>query len=141
MPSYKNIAPFLSANQNKLSRWLSYIGLGIGVLLLLSSIQMYININDLLKEKNSRKEGADFISVTKTITNDNMGKDNRFTEADIKEMRSQPFVEDAAPLISNQFRVKASAGNIIPFSTDLFLESLNDKFLDTVPPSFTWNEG
>ncbi|MEP7141254.1 MAG: hypothetical protein ABI707_00225 [Ferruginibacter sp.] len=141
MPSYKNIAPFLSASQNMLSRWLSYIGLGVGVLLLLCSIQMYVNINDLLKEKNSRKEGADFISVTKTITNDNMGKDNRFTEADIKDIRSQPFIEDAAPLISNQFRVKASAGNIIPFSTDLFLESLDEKFLDTVPPSFTWKEG
>ncbi len=141
MPSFKNIAPFLSAGQNKVSRWLSYIGLGVGVLLLLCSIQMYININDLLKEKNSRKDGADFISVTKTITNDNMGKDNRFTGADLEEIKLQPFITDAAPLISNQFRVKASAGNIIPFSTDLFLESVDEKFLDTVPPSFTWKEG
>lgn len=141
MPSFKNIAPFLSGGENKFSRWLSYIGMGVGVLLLLCSIQMYININNLLKEKTSRKAGADFISVTKTITNDNMGKDNRFTDADIKDIRSQPFIEDAAPLISNQFRVKASAGSIIPFSTDLFLEALDEKFLDTVPPSFTWKEG
>ena len=141
MSSFKNIAPFLSAGQNKASRWMSYIGLAVGVVLLLSSIQMFINIDELLKEKNSRKEGADFISVTKTITNDNMGKDNRFTEADLTEIKSQPFIEDAAPLISNQFRVKASAGNIIPFSTDLFLESLDAKFLDTVPPSFNWQEG
>lgn len=141
MPSFKNIAPFLAASQNKLSRWMSYAGLGVGVLLLLCSIQLFININSLLKEKNSRKEGADFISVTKTITNDNMGKDNRFTEADLKEIKSQPFIADAAPLIANQFRVKASAGSIIPFSTDLFLESLDEKFLDTVPPSFTWQQG
>ena len=141
MLSFKNIAPFLSAGHNKLSRWLSYIGLGVGVLLLLSSIQMYININSLLKEKSSRKDGADFISVTKTITNENMGKDNRFTDADLIEIKAQPFITDAAPLISNQFRVKASAGSIIPFSTDLFLESLDEKFLDTVPPSFTWQEG
>jgi hypothetical protein len=141
MTAYKNIAPFLSASQNRLSRWLGYIGLGAGVLLLLCSIQMLLNINQLLKEKNNRKEGADFISVTKTITNDNMGKDNRFTPADITAIKSQPFIEDAAPLISNQFRVKASAGSIIPFSTDLFLESLDEKFLDTVPPSFAWKEG
>lgn len=141
MPSYKNIAPFLSASQNGLSRWLGYIGLGAGILLLLCSIQMLLNINQLLKEKNSRKEGADFISVTKTITNDNMGKDNRFTPADITAIKLQPFIEDAAPLIANQFRVKASAGSIIPFSTDLFLESLDEKFLDTVPPSFSWKEG
>ena len=51
MPFFKNIAPFLSGGENRLSRWLSYIGMGVGVLLLLCSIQMYININDLLKEK------------------------------------------------------------------------------------------
>ncbi|MEO5889640.1 MAG: hypothetical protein ABIQ31_05270, partial [Ferruginibacter sp.] len=141
MPSYKNIAPFLAAGQNWLSMWLSYIGLGVGVVLLLSSIQMYININYLVKEKQRRTAGADFISVTKTITNDNMGKDNSFTAVDLKDIRAQSFIEDAAPLISNQFRVKASAGSIIPFSTDLFLESLDEKFLDTVPASFTWKEG
>ncbi|MEJ7589566.1 MAG: hypothetical protein WKI04_18600 [Ferruginibacter sp.] len=141
MPTFKHIAPFLSSGENRLSRWVAFIGLGAGVVLLLSSIQMYININGLLNEKNSRKEGADFISVTKRITNDNMGMDNRFTTDDISEIKAQPFIEDAAPLISNQFRVKASAGNIIPFSTDLFLESLDEKFLDTVPPSFSWKEG
>ena len=139
--SFKNIAPFLSVDQNRMSRIFSYVGLGIGVLLLLCSIQMYFNINSLLKEKNARKEGADFISVTKLITNDNMGKDNSFTEAELAEITSQPFVEDAAPLISNQFRVKASAGNIIPFSTDLFLEALDEKFIDTVPPAFVWQQG
>src|SRR4051812_34751654 len=104
MPSFKNIAPFLSGKQGKVSRWLSYVGLGAGVLLLLCALQMYVNVNELLTEKSTSKQGSDFISVTKTITNDNMGKDNRFTEADIKEIRSQPFIEDAAPLISNQFR-------------------------------------
>jgi hypothetical protein len=139
--TFKNIAPFLNTGQNKASRWLSYIGLGIGVLLLLCSVQMYININQLLKERNPKKTGFDFISVTKTITDQNMGKDNRFTADDLKEIQTQKFIDDAAPLIANQFRVKASAGNIIPFSTDLFLESINEKFIDTVPPNFTWKEG
>jgi hypothetical protein len=141
MLSFKHIAPFLHTGQNKLSRWFSYIGLGIGVLLLLCSVQMYININQLLKEKNPKKTGFDFISVTKTITDENMARDNRFTIENLKEIQAQPFIDDAAPLIANQFRVKASAGNIIPFSTDLFLESINEKFIDTVPPNFTWAAG
>jgi len=141
MLSFKHIAPFLQTGQNKISRWLSYIGLGIGVLLLLCSVQMYININQLLKERNPKKTGFDFISVTKTITDENMARDNRFTPVDLKEIQAQQFIDDAAPLIANQFRVKASAGNIIPFSTDLFLESINEKFIDTVPPNFTWKEG
>jgi hypothetical protein len=70
-----------------------------------------------------------------------MGSDNRFTNGDIADLKAQPFITDAAPLISNQFRAKASAGNIIPFSTDLFLESVKDDFIDTLPPSFKWQPG
>ncbi len=139
--SFKTIAPFLNTGQNKTSKFFSYAGLGIGVLLLLCSVQMYININQLLKDRNPRKNGFDFISVTKTITNQNMGSDNRFNDADIKELQSQSFIKDAAPLISNQFRAKASAGTIIPFSTDLFLESVKNDFIDTVPASFSWQPG
>ncbi|MEP6711468.1 MAG: FtsX-like permease family protein [Ferruginibacter sp.] len=139
--SFKNIAPFLNIGQNKSSRVFSYVGLAIGVLLLFCSVQMYININRLIKDKNPRKNGFDFVSVTKTITNQNMGSDNRFTEADVQDLKLQPFIKDAAPLTSNQFRAKASAGNIIPFSTDLFLESVKDDFIDTVPPGFKWQQG
>ena len=139
--SYQNIEPFLNGGQNKLSQWFSYIGLTVGVLLLLSSVQLYININNLIKDKNTRKNSADFIAVTKTITNDNMGKDNRFTTADIKELKAQSFIEDAAPLIANNFKVTAGAGDLIPFSTDIFLEAINEKFIDTVPEDFIWKDG
>ena len=44
------ITPLLNTGKNKFTRLFSYFGLGIGVLLLLSSIQMFININQLLKE-------------------------------------------------------------------------------------------
>lgn len=138
---YKNIAPLLDADQNKWSRWFSYIGLGVGVLLLLCAVQLYLNINNLIRDKNTRKNGADFISVTKTITNENMGKDNRFTPADLDQLKAQTFVEDAAPLKANSFKVTAGAGDLIPFSTDIFMEALNEKFIDTVPQNFTWKVG
>lgn len=139
--NYKTIAPFLLQGKNKAARWFGYIGLGIGLFILLASLQLFLDINALLTEKSIRKDGFDFISVTKTITNENMGKDNRFSVADIKELKDQNFITDAAPLLSNQFRAKASAGNIIPFSTDLFLESIDNNFLDTLPPDFTWQPG
>jgi len=131
----------LQTGTNATSRWFSYIGLCIGVLLLLSSLQMFINIQDLLKKSNIRKNGFDYISVTKLITNDNMGKDNRFTLEDITALQNQPFIDDAAPLIPNRFQVVASAGEMIPFASDIFIEALDNKFIDTVPPGFTWNEG
>src|SRR5690606_35319785 len=99
--NYKTIAPFLLKGKNKAARWFGYFGLGMGLFLLFGSLQLFLNINALLTQKNIRKDGFDFISVTKTITNENMGKDNRFSIADIQELKDQTFITDAAPLISN----------------------------------------
>jgi len=139
--SFKHIAAFLVTDKNKGSRRLSYFGLGIGVLLLLCSIQMYININNLLQNKNPRSDGYDYISVTKTITNENMSEDHSFTPAELQELKTLPGIDDATPLIGNKFLIKASGGDAFPFSADMFLESIDEKFIDTVPPSFTWKEG
>ncbi|MET0394789.1 MAG: hypothetical protein ABW019_16710 [Chitinophagaceae bacterium] len=139
--SYKTIRPLLLTGTNAASRWFSYIGLGIGVLLLLCALQMFINIQQLVKKSSVRKNGFDFISLTKVITNDNMGKDNRFTAGEIAELRSQPFITDASPLVPNRFKVVAEAGDLIPFSSDIFVEALDDNFIDTVPPNFTWTKG
>lgn len=139
--SYKTIRPLLLTGTNATSRWFSYIGLGIGVLLLLCSLQMFINIQHLLKQSSARKDGFDFVSVSKVVTNQNMGKDNRFTAADIQELKAQPFIADAAPLISNRFEVTASAGEVIPFASDIFVEALDESFIDTIPPGFTWSPG
>jgi len=111
--TYKNIEPLIISGKNSFSKWLGYFGLGIGVLLLLVSIQMFINIQQLLQENNPRKNGAyDFISISKTITNDNMGKDNTFTTSDLAELKNQPTIQGVAPLISNKFRVRATAGDV-----------------------------
>lgn len=139
--SYKDIAAFLSAGQNNWSRRLSYIGLGVGVLLLLCSMQLFININKLLKEKNPAKNGFDYISVTKTITNENMASDHSFSDEDIAALKQNKTIEDATPLIANKFLVKATGGSVLPFTTDLFLEAIDNGFIDSVPPSFSWQQG
>ena len=142
-PSFKHIRPLLQAHAGPSSRWLSYAGLGIGVLLLLCSVQMYVDMEQLLKGSVVRKNGYDFISVTKTVTNETMGQTekNLFSGQDMDELKKQPFIDGVAPLIANDFRVTASAGAIIPFKTDLFLETLENDFIDTVPSNFKWQEG
>lgn len=139
--SFKNIAPLLNTSKSNISKWLSYFGLGVGVVLLLSSMQIFINIHSLLQQNNSTKNGFDYISISKTVTNENMGKDNTFKDDELAEIKNQTTITDIAPLISSQYKVTASAGNLIPFSTDLFLESIDDEFIDTVPPIFTWQPG
>jgi hypothetical protein len=131
----------LHTGTNAASRWFSYIGLGIGVLLLLCSIQMFINIQQLLTKNSIHKNGFDFISVTKKITNETMGQPDKnvFHPGEIEELRSQPFIAGVAPLIANEFHVQLNAGGIL--RTDLFLETVEDEYIDTLPPSFQWQDG
>lgn len=140
---YRHISSLLDTSRKSWSKYLSYAGLGIGILLLLCSLQLFINIQRLLDNKNPQKSGSDFISITKTVTNETMGmpEKNVFVPQEIEALKKEAFIEDAAPLLANQFRVQASAGRIIPFSTDLFIEALDKRFMDTVPPGFTWKEG
>ena len=141
--SFKPIKPLLQTGAGAASRWLSFVGLGIGVLLLLCSIQMFVNVQRLLKEGSVRKNGFDFISITKGVTNETMGRPekNLFQQRDIDELNAQPFIEGASPLLPNDFRVKLSAGDVLPFSTDMFLETLDNDFIDTLPPNFSWQQG
>jgi hypothetical protein len=141
--SFKHIKPLLQSGTNKSSRLFSYIGLGIGVLLLLCSIQMYINIQELLGSKTPRKENFDFISISKTVTNETMGslEKNLFQQNEIKEVESKPFIEAVGPLIANRFRTQLSVAGPLEFSTDFFVEAIDNSFLDTLPPGFNWQPG
>ena len=104
---------------------------------------MYLNIQELLGNKTPRKNNYDFISISKTITNETMGNldKNLFQEEEIKEVAKQPFIDGVGPLIANRFRTQLSIDRIIPFSTDFFVEALDNDFIDTVPPSFKWQPG
>lgn len=139
MLSFKPIKPLLGTGTNAASRWFSYAGLGAGVLLLLVSIQMFINLDQLLHKVNTRKNGFDFISITKKINDENQAVKNVFTSEEINELKSKPFVDGVAPLIANEFRVHVEASGI--FGTDLFLETLENEFIDTLPSNFQWQQG
>ncbi len=143
MPSFKPISHLLQTGSNAWSRRFSYIGLGIGILLLLTSLQMFINLQQLMRTGSIRKEGFDYISITRSVTNENMGQKEKhlFTRAMVDDIRQQPFISDAAPLEANLFQVELSAGGILPFSTNLFVESIEEQFLDTLPPGFGWQPG
>ena len=139
--SYKKIKPLIVTGDHSISRFIGFFGLGIGVILLLISMQMFVNIQQILQTNTPRKNGFDFISISKTITNQNMGMDNNFTPEDLKKLEAQPDIKAISPLISNSDKVTANAGNMLPFQTDMFLESMNADFLDTLPPNFKWQPG
>jgi len=121
---------------------LSYVGLGIGVLLLFCSIQMLVNIHQLLKGNIIRKGGFDYISVTKKITLENVAdyETSYFNQQEIDELKSKPFIEDVAPLISTQFQLELIVPGVFTTPTTLYVEGLRKDFIDTVPSNFQWHK-
>ena len=93
----------------------------------------------LTKEGNVRRNGFDYIAITKETST--RSSQTMFNQDEINEIKGQPFVEDVAPVIASQFKVQLSAGDLLPLTTDFFLETVNTQFLDTIPPSFTWQDG
>lgn len=141
MPTYKDISPYIQADRNIFTRIAGYIGLTLGVLLLLCAVQLYFNIDNFLGEKTVKDAGYSYISVTKKITDQNMGKVNHFSMEEVETLREQSFVNAAAPLVTNRFSATIEGGTMLPFSTDLFLEAIDNEFIDEVPEQFTWQPG
>lgn len=140
-PAAEHIKPLIQT-QKSTAKWMGYLGLATGMILLLVAVQMFFNINLLMRSEAPKKSGTfDFVSISKIVTNENMGRDNRFTKADIEELVAREEIEAVAPLYSNQFSARASAGNLLPFGTELFLESLDTSFLDVTPADFKWSPG
>src|SRR6476620_3173991 len=96
--SFKTIAPYLQTEGNRSSRMISYIGLAIGMLLLLCSIQLFVNLNQLMKERNAKKTGYDYIAISKRVTDSNIGQSLSFNAEEISALRDQTFIDDATPL-------------------------------------------
>ncbi len=142
--SFTPVKKLLDHQQGKKARWFSYIGLWTGVVLLLAALQLFINFKALLQESDTvNSEGNDFISISKEITNSNMGRldETTFSEEEINAFKQLSTVVDASPLISNQFRVQLSAAGMIGFRTDFFLESIEKSYLENTPEAFQWSEG
>lgn len=104
---------------------------------------MFINIQELLGSKTPRKDNFDFISISKTVTNETMGdlEKNLFQSGEIKEVEGQSFVDGVGPLIANRYRTQLSVAGPLQFSTDFFVEAIDNSFLDTIPPTFSWQPG
>lgn len=73
------------------------------------------------------------------------GQENSFfSEDEIEELRNRDFVHSLAYFTSSRFGVTAfiqMSGSRGGLSTDMFFESVPDKFLDVKNPNWHWSEG
>lgn len=119
------------------------IGLGIAMFLLLLSIQMHTDFDQLLYNQQNQNESVDFLVINKKITNDMMGQSEKseFTPQEIADIKKQPFTTAFGFITANQFKVTAAAPGDLHFYTEMFFEAVPDTFIDVKSEDWKWQAG
>jgi hypothetical protein len=108
------------------------IGSFMGLLLLLLSIQFYIDLNDLTESEDQ------FVIINKEVSS--FGAKAKFTPEEIQKIQDQPFIKKVGQFSASNYRVSAGSA-LLNFRTDLFFESVPDEFVDVKSEDFKWSKG
>lgn len=116
----------------------------IGATIIFLTIQFYYDIKPiLLKQTNVFKTKTAVVSKSVSIFK-TMKKDRiYFTKEELRDLRKQDFVKGIAKFKSASFKINAytnESEDIPVFYTDLFFESIPDKYLDVKPEEWQWDE-
>ncbi len=149
----------LGGGRHRLHSVLAMAGFVFGLVLLLGSLNIALGI---YRATRRGQDYAEYLIVNKQVTMGGLLTHIRptFTEQQIEELWNQPFVADLGAFKTAQFRVSSMPegasphsdsgwsetpggvnggfGMDLPFYTDLFLESVPDRFLDLRPKGWQW---
>lgn len=122
----------------------AFLGTLAGFVLLLAGIQFYIDIKGVLSENRDLLD-PEYIVINKKV---NLGQTLGlsgvgFSEEEIEEIAAQPFADQVAPFLSNQFPVSGYTENerFPDFYTELFFEAIPDEFIDVKSEEWVWDPG
>jgi len=118
---------------------MAVVGLSVALLLILSAVQLQSDYNDLLHGKTNQDSVADFLLVNKIVNEKTIGATS-LSDAEIADLKQQPFVDAVGVLTPSRFKVGASGNEEIPFYTDLFFESVPDEFIDVKSKDWKWDD-
>ena len=130
----------------KISQLISAIfGVFLGFLLILTSSQLFTDFKNII-QGSEQAIGSQFLVINKKISllnTFNIGNSS-FTESEIKEIESNPCFKKVGKFTTNKFEAQASIqfpieNTYTEIRTDLFLESVDDDFLDIKPKDWHWN--
>jgi len=122
------------------------LGCLIGFLLIITSVQNYFNLNSVLSDKD-QAIGSQYLVINKKVSllNSLNLKKSAFTKAQLEEIETLPSVEKISTFTPNQFEARAylqlslDQQNQIELKTDLFLESIENSFIDVKSEDWKWN--
>ncbi|MGW8316845.1 MAG: hypothetical protein ACWGNV_14690 [Bacteroidales bacterium] len=120
----------------------AFLGTLAGFVLLLSGIQFYTDLRNILSDNRDLLD-PEYIVINKKV---NIGQTlglarSGFTPEEIDEIRAQPFADEVAPFVSNAFPVSGYTENerFPDFYTELFFEAIPDEFIDVKSEDWHWD--
>lgn len=135
----KILNKILSENNNKGQIIGAVIGSFLGLLLLLLSIQFYMDLKTMTEGGGS--DADQFVIINKKVTLFNtLGVSAAFSPEEIDSLKLQPFIKKVGNFTPNNFKVSASSSSL-GFYTELFFESVPDEFIDVDDSRFSWSPG
>lgn len=140
----KILGKLLLRTKHRSRLWAALVALCIGTTLLLISVMIWWNFNELLYGKNQNDSlGSTYLIIGKRVTEQNMGNPSAtlFTQREIDSLKAAPQVQDIGLIVSNHFPVYATMGGRLAFETDMALEAVPDKFIDKMPSEWHWQPG
>ncbi len=118
---------------------IAIIGSFIGLLMLLLSLQTYIDFRSILSGKAAKDK--QFVLLNKRVNLLSMiGAKSTFNRAELEELKAQNFIKSVGVFTSNEFKVSASLERL-GFYTELFFESVPNEFIDVETDDWHWEEG
>lgn len=133
----------LYTNQDKKQLIIAIIGAFLGITFLITSIHYLIKVNEF--GKGSDILGPNTVIVQKKVTNASSLKLTKtdFSLSEIEKIKKEKFIVDVKPVISNNFDVSfETADPSVPrFRTDVFIQTVDQKFLDVKSDKWHWKEG
>lgn len=142
-----SIHKILLRTQKPSQLWMALLGCLIGFYLMMASIQNYINIQQIF-DNPDQAIGSQYLVINKKVSllNSLSIKKSVFSASDISEIKNLPSVEKLSAFVPNQFEAQAylqlssQASNEVELKTDLFLESVQDSFIDAQSADWKWKE-
>lgn len=142
----KYIKTIISGNHKPTQIGLAIFGCLIGFFLILVSVQSIINFKYLFSDA-KQGIGSQYMVINKKVSlfsSLNISKTS-FSKNELSELSTHPSIEKFSPFVGNDFEAEAylelkEQGQQVSLKTDLFLESVEDNFIDVELDKWKWDE-
>lgn len=115
----------------------------IGLAIVLGGLQFYLDARSIWQQKDSFIS-TDYLVINKKVTSGNTisGADAGFTDAELADLKRQPWVRGVGSFLSNDFKAYMSVdGGSHSLSTQMFFEAIPDDYVDVKGGEWHWEPG